>query len=326
MNHRKFLDPEHKWRFDKKRFNGQIETGQPPASLSGTDIEELLSNFENQFGKKKKEPGQKKVKKVLHPVESSDGLHLEIRAAIFDMTNKEKDLFCSVLKNAKLPYGSASNISRYVHTKERKVSGYKSHDAHFVLHYLLQFAVKKSLKPEVAIPFIRLGAFLRGIWSKVIDLSEIKRLQHEIVEILCQFETIFIQAFFDIMVHLLVHLCRELEYGGPAHVRCMFPIERYLGKLKSYVRNRSKPEGSIAEGYLAEECLTFCSRFLGGDAGSKITKPAKFETIPEKMEYHIGTRRNKDGKAIHLEESQWMAIHRYVLFNCGNKEVESLLE
>ena len=99
------------------------------------------------------------IRKVLHPSLSNDGKHLEIRAAIFDMTNSEKELFLSVLKNAKLPYGSASNISRFVHMKERKVSGYKSHDAHFVLHYLLQFAVKKSLKPEVALPLIKLGAF-----------------------------------------------------------------------------------------------------------------------------------------------------------------------
>ncbi|KAK1391739.1 hypothetical protein POM88_010795 [Heracleum sosnowskyi] len=89
-------------------------------------------------------------------------MHYEIRAAIFDMTNKEKEIFCSVLKNAKLPYGCASNVSRYVHTSERKVVGYKSHDAHFILHYLLQFAMKKTLKPEVALPLIRLSAFLRA--------------------------------------------------------------------------------------------------------------------------------------------------------------------
>lgn len=77
------------------------------------------------------------VRKVLHPVLSSDRKYLEISAAIFYMTNAEKDVYCSVLKNAKLPYGSASNISRYVHTKERMVSGYKSHDSHFVLHNLL---------------------------------------------------------------------------------------------------------------------------------------------------------------------------------------------
>lgn len=34
--------------------------------------------------------------------------------------------------------------------------------------------------------------------------------------------------------------------------------------LKSLVRNRAYPEGSIAEGYIVEECLTFCSRFLEG--------------------------------------------------------------
>ncbi|KAK1379855.1 hypothetical protein POM88_026599 [Heracleum sosnowskyi] len=227
------------------------------------------------------------IRKVLHPVISSDGKYREIRAAIFDMTNREKEIFCSVLEKAKLPYGCAANISRYVHTKERTIWGYKSHDAHFLLHYLLQFAVKKTLKPEVALPLIRLGAFLRSLWSKVFTLADLNRLEQEIIEILCHFEMIFPSAFFDIMIHLLVHLCKEIEYGGPAHLRCMWPIERYLAKLKSYVRNRSKPEGSIAEGYLAEECLTFCSRFLSGDA------VPKFESCPKKMEYPIATKQVK---------------------------------
>ena len=77
------------------------------------------------------------IRKSLHSVLSEDGDHLEIRAAIFDMTNKEMDIFCSVLKNAKLTYGCASNISRYVHPHERTILGYKSHDAHFLLHYML---------------------------------------------------------------------------------------------------------------------------------------------------------------------------------------------
>ena len=38
--------------------------------------------------------------------------------------------------------------------------------------------------------------------------------------------------------------------------------DRYLRTLKSYVRNKSRPEGSIVEGYIAEECITFCSRYL----------------------------------------------------------------
>ena len=42
----------------------------------------------------------------------------------------------------------------------------------------------------------------------------------------------------------------------------MLWIDRYLRTLKSYVRNKSPLEGSIVEGYIAEECATFCSRYL----------------------------------------------------------------
>nr|XP_017228464.1 PREDICTED: uncharacterized protein LOC108203795 [Daucus carota subsp. sativus] len=44
---------------------------------------------------------------------------------------EEKDIFCSVLRNAKLPYGFSSNISKCV--QDRKVAGYKSHDAHIIM-------------------------------------------------------------------------------------------------------------------------------------------------------------------------------------------------
>ena len=42
----------------------------------------------------------------------------------------------------------------------------------------------------------------------------------------------------------------------------MLWIDRYLRTLKSYVRNKSRLEGCIAEGYIAEDCATFCSRYL----------------------------------------------------------------
>ena len=58
MHHRKFLDPTHKWRLDKRRFNGETEIGSIPEILSGTDIEELLRGFKNRFGDKTKKPGK----------------------------------------------------------------------------------------------------------------------------------------------------------------------------------------------------------------------------------------------------------------------------
>ncbi|XP_074374170.1 uncharacterized protein LOC141714555 [Apium graveolens] len=298
MNHRKFLDPNHKWRFDKRRFNGEVETGTSAPMLTGRQVAEILDGYENSFGgvgKKRKNicdsvlgtllniGGKTKdhlatrldlqdqgIRKALHHMPSADGKHLEFRAAKFDMTNKEKEIFCSVLENVKFPYGFASNISKCV--QDRKVMGYKSHDAHVIMQYLLQFAVKGSLNPEIAVPLIRLGEFFRCICSKVIELDEIKRLQEEIIEILYQLENVFINAFFDIMVHLPVHFCKEIQYGGPVQQRWMYFIERYLSVLKKYVCNRSKPEGSIAEGYLAHEFLTFCARFLNDDQNKSVNE------------------------------------------------------
>ncbi|XP_020242320.1 uncharacterized protein LOC109820573 isoform X2 [Asparagus officinalis] len=66
------------------------------------------------------------------------------------------------------------------------------------------------------------------------------------------------------MVHLAVHLPREAMLAGPVQYRWMYPIERFLGTLKGYVTNRARPEGSIAEAYIAKECLTFCSLYLKG--------------------------------------------------------------
>lgn len=70
--------------------------------------------------------------------------------------------------------------------------------------------------------------------------------------------------FFYIMMHLQIHLAREAWYAGPVQYRWMYPIERYLRTLKGYVHNKAHPEGSIAEGYILEECMMFCSRFVQG--------------------------------------------------------------
>lgn len=59
---------------------------------------------------------------------------------------------------------------------------------------------------------------------------------------------------------LVVHLAYEARIAGPVQYRCMYPIERYLGKLKFFVRNKARPEANIAGAYLAGKC--FCSRYV----------------------------------------------------------------
>ncbi|XP_021985970.1 uncharacterized protein LOC110882197 [Helianthus annuus] len=275
------------------------------------------------------------IKERLQPVLSDDGKHVIMKNACFSLSSKEKVNFCRVLKETKLPYGCAFNISRCVHSSEKKFSGYKSHDAHIFLHYLLQVAVRKSLPKHVAIPLIRLGVFFRSLCSKVIKPKDLDKLQLEITETLCELEKIFLPAFFDIMVHLPIHLVNEVTLGGPVQYRWMFFMERYLCKLKSYVRNKSHPEGSIAEGYLIEECLTFCSHYMHGVHASPNTHAVDNDDLEEENEliepvfvnggHPLGGKTRRQGKVFTLDAHLMEQAHRYALFNSDCAQVNDYI-
>lgn len=276
------------------------------------------------------------IRRELQPIQSDDHQCITLAKACFLMTVEEKGIFCSVVKDAKLPQGCASNMSRCVHARERKISGYKSHDAHFFMHYLLQVAVRKTVPKHVALALIRLGAFFKGLCSKVVKPQDLEHLQFEIAETLCQLERIFPPSFFDIMVHLPIHLVNEIRLGGPMHYRWMYPIERYLCRLKSDIRNRSCLEGSIAEGYLTKECLTFCSRYMHDGVKMRFKRYTRnyygATTVQEqspifpKVGHPIGGKRKRKGKAVDLDNRTWTQAHRYVLFNCNSDEIEKYIE
>ncbi|CAL9234078.1 unnamed protein product, partial [Arabidopsis halleri] len=130
--------------------------------------------------------------------------------------------------------------------------------------HLLPIAIRSVLSPNVTSTITELCHFFRNICSKVIDISELDKLQEKIILTLCHLEMLFPPSFFTVMVHLTVHLTEEVKLGGPVQFRWMYPVERILGRFKSFVRNRAQPEGSICQQYLAEECLTFCSMYLDG--------------------------------------------------------------
>jgi hypothetical protein len=64
------------------------------------------------------------------------------------------------------------------------------------------------------------------------------------------------------MMHLLVHLIKDISILGPVFLHNMFPFVRFMGVLKKYVHNRARPEGSIARGYETEEVIEFCVDFI----------------------------------------------------------------
>ncbi|KAH1107258.1 hypothetical protein J1N35_011026 [Gossypium stocksii] len=100
---------------------------------------------------------------------------------------------------------------------------------------------------------IELSNIMKAICGKVLIVKELEKVQDRAVLTLYNLEKIFPPSFFTIIMHLLIHLPHEAKLGRPIFYRWMYPIERFLCKLKSYCRNKRYLEGSIAEGYLAKE-------------------------------------------------------------------------
>ena len=151
---------------------------------------------------------------------------VEMPAACYNMTTSEKDGFLQVLKDVRVPDGYASNISRRVHLKERKISGLKSHDDHILMQQLLPIALRGSLPSQVTRPLIKLSCYFCEICSKTLTVPDLENLEKDIAVTLCELEKIFPPSFFTVMVHVVMHLAREAKLGGPVHYRWMYPIER----------------------------------------------------------------------------------------------------
>lgn len=97
--------------------------------------------------------------------------------------------------------------------------------------------------------------------------------------------------------------------------------------MKSYVRNRSKPEGSIAEGYIAEECLTFCSLYLADYVESRFNRATMNENqdnVASRLDVFAITRDSRGGSPKKLDAETLRKTHQYVLFNC--EEVRPYIE
>ena len=68
--------------------------------------------------------------------------------------------------------------------------------------------------------------------------------------------------FFDIMVHIIVHLVREIKCCGPVYLQWTYLVEQYMKILKGYTKNLHHSEASIVERYIVEEAIEFCSEYI----------------------------------------------------------------
>lgn len=233
------------------------------------------------------------IKEELQPRDLENGTYLP--PACFKLSKEEKIKFCTTLSQLKVPSGYSSSLRNFVSMDDLKLQGLKSHDFHVLMQQLLPVAILSVLPKKVRYVIIRLCFFFKALCSKEVDVSKLDDMQKQLVETLCLLEKYFPPSLFDIMIHLTVHLVREVRLCGPVYFRWMYPFERFLKFLKSNIRNKNRPGGCIAENYTAYEGVEHCAEKFPGTqstgiplTGNLVTEGKPFPCgVPVRVDYEL---------------------------------------
>ncbi|XP_074291284.1 uncharacterized protein LOC141618061 [Silene latifolia] len=233
----------------------------------------LLGTLLNFTGKSKdglkvrKDLMEMKIRTNLWPVEKNiqtkgKSPSFYLPPACYTLSKVEKRLFCECLYGIKVPTGYSYNIKRLASKTDFKLGAMKSHDSHVMMQLFLPIATRGILPKHVRKAITKLCSFFNIICSKVVDPEMLDALQVDVTETLCQFEMYFPPSFFDIMIHLILHLVHDIKLCGPVFLRWAYPFERHMATLQDKVRNLARPEASIIQGTVSEEVIEFCSEFV----------------------------------------------------------------
>ena len=102
-----------------------------------------------------------------------------------------------------------------------------------------------------------------------------------------------------------------------------------MGTLKGYVSNKARPEGSIAEGYIINECLTFCSLYLSDTETRFNRQDQNFDGCQLEQLYRLSIfsgaiRLIGAPKYDRLTQEDFQVAKMYILNNC--LEIEKYFE
>jgi hypothetical protein len=142
--------------------------------------------------------GRRKGKKV------KKCLEYHCPAACFTLSPEEVRKFMKCLLGVKFPYGYAGKIIRYLDEAKQRFSGMKSHDYAVLMMQKLPVAIRGIMDEHVRETLFGLCNFFDVISRKSIGATQLKRLQEEIVVIICELEIYFPPAYRPfILVHRL---------------------------------------------------------------------------------------------------------------------------
>ena len=120
---------------------------------------------------------------------------------------------------------------------------------------------------------MRLYSF-SAISQKIIDGGSLEYyLKKKMIEVMCFLEAYFPWTFFDISIHLIVHLVKEPMYLGLMFLHHMYLHKRFMNILNRYAKSHVHPKGSMAQCYSTKEVIGWCLSYIDPTNPIGISKP-----------------------------------------------------
>jgi hypothetical protein len=158
------------------------------------------------------------IRPELYARETEMGTNLPVAATT--LSKAERKEFCQFLHDLKVASGYSSNFKRLVSVNDMEMNFnlMKSHDCHEFMIALLPVALRGIKTELVRDAVTSLCLFFNEIEQKVIDEEKLLDLERRDFEILCLLEATFPPSFFDLMLHLIADLTREIKFLHPSYL------------------------------------------------------------------------------------------------------------
>ena len=83
---------------------------------------------------------------------------------------------------------------------------------------LLPVGCRSLVSKNIWSTIVELCTFFKQFCVSTVNVSDMVEAQKQLVFILCKLERIFPPAFFDIMIHLVLHLPKEVILSGHVYM------------------------------------------------------------------------------------------------------------
>ncbi|CAN6704146.1 unnamed protein product [Malus baccata var. baccata] len=346
MGHRQFLEDNHRFRRQTTAFNGRREHRSAPRQWTGLQCLEELCTLRFTFGKPKKNAsvgqrrkrtssstsGNSQWKKKSIFYELPYWRHLLIRHNL-DVMHIEKNICDSLVGTLlgieKSKDGLAARADLEVLNIRRSQHPRREGNKTFLPPAL--FTLKREEKTAFCnvLSTIRVPDGYSSNLSRCVHVNErkIHGLKSHDCHVLMQqllplaIRPVLPKAVAMVLLELSAIFRQLCTLAWPVPYRWMYPIERYLQTLKRNVRNKGRPEGSMAEANLVDECLSFCSMYLTGVESRRNRRGRNEDGIGRGVSGGLSIFDSKgcymgSGEHVELDLNTLDQCHRYILNNC----------